>query len=134
MKGEIVMKKVSLGRFATGVLAAALIGFLAAAPAAAQGPSDPPDLKRGIAAQEAHTDLYLRNVGVVGTGVGLTADGRGVAAWSFAGCREQRRDCPERRDCGDRRLLLRPPGPADSKPQESRDPRHAPAGRGRSAG
>ncbi len=70
------MKKVSLERCAKGVLAAALIGFLAAAPAAAQGPSDPPDLKRAIAAQEAHTDLLLGNVGVVGTGVGLTADGQ----------------------------------------------------------
>ena len=76
MKGESVMKKVSLGRFAKGVLAAALIGFLAAAPAAAQGPSDPPDLKRAIAAQEAHTDRLLLNDGVVGTGVGLTADGQ----------------------------------------------------------
>lgn len=76
MKKVSVMKKVSLGRFAKGFLAAALIGFLAAAPAAAQGPFDPPGLNRAIAAQEFHTDRLLLTDGVVGTGVGLTAGGR----------------------------------------------------------
>jgi hypothetical protein len=46
---------------------------LAAAP-----PSGPPGLARAIAAQEAHTDALLARAGVVGTAVGLAADGSPV--------------------------------------------------------
>lgn len=45
----------------------------------AQGPpSEPPGLDRAIAAQEGHTDALLASPGVVGTAVGLGADGRAV--------------------------------------------------------
>ncbi len=70
------MTKVSLGRFAKGVLAAALIGFLAAAPAQAQNAIDPPGLDRAIAAQDFHVDGLMGIDGVVGVGVGLTARGQ----------------------------------------------------------
>ena len=70
------MTKVSLGRFAKGVLAAALIGFLAAAPAQAQNAIDPPGLDRAIAAKDFHVDGLMATDGVVGVGVGLTARGQ----------------------------------------------------------
>ena len=70
------MTKVSLGRFAKGVLAAALIGFLAAAPAQAQSAIDPPGLDRAIAAKDFHVDGLMATDGVVGVGVGLTARGQ----------------------------------------------------------
>ena len=41
-------------------------------------PSAPPGLERAIAAQEAHTDRLLARSGVLGTAVGLGADGRHV--------------------------------------------------------
>jgi hypothetical protein len=41
-------------------------------------PAVPPGLQRAIAAQEAHTDTLLAKHGVVGTAVGLAADGRPV--------------------------------------------------------
>lgn len=41
-------------------------------------PSAPPGLARAIAAQEAHTDRLLASPGVIGTAVGLGADGRPV--------------------------------------------------------
>lgn len=41
-------------------------------------PSAPPGLARAIAAQEAHTDRLLAKSGVLGTAVGLGADGRPV--------------------------------------------------------
>ena len=45
----------------------------------AQGPpSHPPGLDRAIAAQEAHTDALLTRAGVIGTAVGLAADGQPV--------------------------------------------------------
>jgi len=52
---------------------------LLAGPVAAGGPPmDPPGLDQAIAAQEAHTDALLAKPGVVGTAVGLGADGRPV--------------------------------------------------------
>ena len=48
-------------------------------PAFAGGhPGDPPGLDRAIAAQEAHTDALMATAGVVGTAVGLGANGRAV--------------------------------------------------------
>ena len=48
-------------------------------PAFAGGPpGDPPGLARAIAAQEAHTDALLARPGIVGTAVGLGADGQAV--------------------------------------------------------
>jgi hypothetical protein len=41
-------------------------------------PSAPPGLARALAAQEAHTDQLLARSGVLGTAVGLGADGRHV--------------------------------------------------------
>ena len=60
------------------VLVAALIavfvsGFVAAAP-----PNVPPGLARAAAAQERHTDALLAKADVVGTAVGLAADGQPV--------------------------------------------------------
>jgi len=52
---------------------------LLAGPVAAGGPPvQPPGLDQAIAAQEAHTDALLAKPGVVGTAVGLGADGRPV--------------------------------------------------------
>ena len=45
-------------------------------PVLARGGVQGPDLSAAIAAQERHTDRLLANAGVVGTAVGLTADGR----------------------------------------------------------
>jgi hypothetical protein len=48
-------------------------------PAFAGGPpGDPPGLERAIAAQEAHTDALMARASVVGTAVGLGADGQAV--------------------------------------------------------
>jgi hypothetical protein len=53
--------------------------ILLAGPVAAGGPPvQPPGLDQAIAAQEAHTDALLAKPGVVGTAVGLGADGRPV--------------------------------------------------------
>src|SRR5512132_3167670 len=62
-------------------LAVLMIVFatLLAGPVAAGGPPiHPPGLDRAIAAQEAHTDALLARRGVVGTAVGLAADGQPV--------------------------------------------------------
>jgi hypothetical protein len=56
------------------VVAAAVAGQVSAA----GPPASPPGLQRAIAAQEAHTDALLARAGVVGTAVGLGADGRHV--------------------------------------------------------
>ncbi len=52
-----------------------LLAVLAVSPAYADPPFDPPGLASAIAAQEAHTNALLGVRGVVGTAVGLTADG-----------------------------------------------------------
>ncbi len=58
---------------------AVLFTVLVAGFASAGGPpSGPPGLDQAIAAQEAHTDALLARPGVVGTAVGLGADGRPV--------------------------------------------------------
>ena len=55
-----------------------LITVLLAGVAGAANPAAAPGLERAIAAQEAHTDALLSRAGVVGTAVGLGADGRPV--------------------------------------------------------
>jgi len=56
-----------------------LFAFLVVGLASAGGPpSVPPGLQRAIAAQEAHGDALLAKPGVIGTAVGLGADGRHV--------------------------------------------------------
>ena len=52
-----------------------LLAGLVVSPAYADPPFDPPGLASAIAAQEAHTNALLGVRGVVGTAVGLTADG-----------------------------------------------------------
>jgi hypothetical protein len=52
--------------------------FSATAVYAAPPPGGPPGLERAIAAQEAHNPKLLRTPGVVGTAVGLDADGKHV--------------------------------------------------------
>lgn len=72
------MKK---GRLALSVGVALLLVFaLAGTALAARGGAsgDPPGLARAIAAQEAHTDALLAQVGVVGTGVSVNAGGQPV--------------------------------------------------------
>jgi len=54
------------------LVAASLLAILAGSPGAA---FDPPGLARAIAVQERHTDALLVVPGVVGTAVGMTADG-----------------------------------------------------------
>jgi len=51
---------------------------LALSPAFAQPAFDPPGLERAIEAQERHTDDLLGIQGVIGTAVGLGANGRAV--------------------------------------------------------
>ena len=64
------------GLVATSVM---LFAVLVAGLVSAGGPpSEPPGLARAIAAQEAHTDRLLAKSGVLGTAVGLGADGRHV--------------------------------------------------------
>ena len=65
-------------RNAAGLVSlAVLVAILVAGLGWAAGPpSPPPGLARAIAAQQAHTDALLANPGVVGTAVGLGADGR----------------------------------------------------------
>lgn len=56
-----------------------LVILLATGPVQAGAPPRvPPGLERAIAAQEAHTDALLANPGVVGTAVGVGADGQPV--------------------------------------------------------
>jgi len=55
-----------------------LITVLLTGVAGAANPAAAPGLERAIAAQEAHTDALLTRAGVVGTAVGLGADGRPV--------------------------------------------------------
>lgn len=70
------MKPQRLGLIAVlAVLFAALVAGLVSA---GGPPPSPPGLDRAIAAQEAHTDALLAKPGVVGTAVGLGADGRPV--------------------------------------------------------
>ena len=58
---------------------AVVLALLMAGPAFAGGhPDGPPGLKRAIAAQEAHTDALMATPGVVGTAVGLGANGNAV--------------------------------------------------------
>lgn len=64
------------GLVATSVM---LFVLLVAGLASAAGPpSAPPGLEQAIAAQEAHTDHLLARSGVLGTAVGLGADGQPV--------------------------------------------------------
>jgi len=61
------------------VVTAVVFALLTAGLAPAGGPPPvPPGLARAVAAQEAHTDELLARDGVVGTAVGLGADGRAV--------------------------------------------------------
>ena len=55
-----------------------LLVALALSPAFAQPAFDPPGLERAIEAQEQHTDVLLGIQGVVGTAVGLGANGQAV--------------------------------------------------------
>src|SRR5262249_44724650 len=55
------------------LLAVLAVGFVSAAP-----PNVPPGLAQAAAAQERHTDALLAKAGVVGTAVGLAADGQPV--------------------------------------------------------
>ena len=64
-----------------GLVAVVAVAFALsmAGPAFAGGHTDgPPGLERAIAAQEAHTDALMAKAGVVGTAVGLGANGRAV--------------------------------------------------------
>jgi hypothetical protein len=66
------------GRLVAAVgLAVALVFVLAGTALAARGGAsgDPRGLARAIAAQEAHKDALLAQAGVVGTAVGLGANG-----------------------------------------------------------
>ena len=54
------------------------VAVAAAGPLSAGPPLIPPGLEQAVAAQEAHTDALLARPGVVGTAVGLGADGRPV--------------------------------------------------------
>ncbi|MBI2466423.1 MAG: hypothetical protein HYV62_01160, partial [Candidatus Rokubacteria bacterium] len=66
-------------RWGLATVLAALLAVLVTGLASAGGPpSGPPGLDQAIAAQEAHTDALLARPGVVGTAVGLGADGRPV--------------------------------------------------------
>ena len=56
-----------------GLLAVLVSGLVSAAP-----PNVPPGLARAAAAQERHTDALLAKAGVVGTAVGVAADGQPV--------------------------------------------------------
>ena len=70
------MRALRWGLVATSVM---LFVVLVAGLASAAGPpAVPPGLARAIAAQEAHTDRLLASPGVMGTAVGLGADGRPV--------------------------------------------------------
>ena len=60
------------------VLVALFMVFTVGLVPAAGPPATTPGLERAIAAQEAHTDSLLGRPGVVGTAVGLGADGRAV--------------------------------------------------------
>ena len=62
--------------FKQAILSLAILGFFAAAPAAAQAPFDPPGLDRAMAAKAFHVDALMEGDGVVGVGVGLTAGGQ----------------------------------------------------------
>ena len=55
-----------------------LLTALAVSPASAQPRFNPPGLERAIEAQEQHTDALLDIQGVVGTAVGLGANGQAV--------------------------------------------------------
>jgi len=54
----------------------ALLALMAVTVYAAPPPDGPPGLERALAAQEAHNPHLLATPGVVGTAVGLTADGK----------------------------------------------------------
>lgn len=69
--------KVKTERFVAGVTVL-LVVLLAGFVSAGGPPPVPPGLERAAAAQEAHTDALLARPGVVGTAVGLGADGRPV--------------------------------------------------------
>ena len=60
------------------VLLAAVVALVAATGISAGPPSGTPGLDRAIAAQERHTDALLTKAGVVGTAVGLGANGPAV--------------------------------------------------------
>ncbi len=57
-------------------LSVAILGFLGAGSASAQGLFDPPGLNRAIAVADFHSVGLLERQGVVGAGVGLDASGR----------------------------------------------------------
>ncbi|MBI3456986.1 MAG: hypothetical protein HY002_14510 [Candidatus Rokubacteria bacterium] len=66
-------------RWALVAVLAVLFAVVPAGGVLAGGPPiAPPGLEQAIAAQEAHTDALLARQGVVGTGVGVGADGRAV--------------------------------------------------------
>ena len=60
------------------VLLAALVVVLVSGLVSAAPPNVPPGLARAAAAQERHTDVLLAKAGVVGTAVGVAADGQPV--------------------------------------------------------
>ena len=63
-------------RWGAAVLTILFVVLVAVLAAAGGPPSPPPGLAHAIAAQEKHTDRLLATSGVVGTAVGLGADGR----------------------------------------------------------
>ena len=64
-------------RWAFVAVLAMFFAVLLAGPVSAGGPPiHPPGLEQAIAAQEAHTDALLAKPGVVGTAVGIGADGQ----------------------------------------------------------
>jgi len=65
-------------RFLLFAVVAVVVAMTANAVYAAPPPDGPPGLKRAIEAQEAHTNSLLTIPGVVGTAVGLQADGAPV--------------------------------------------------------
>ena len=71
--------------FKQAILSVAILGFFAAAPAAAQAPFDPPGLDRAMAAKAFRADALLAAPGVVGVGVGLTASGQSAVVIATEG-------------------------------------------------
>ena len=66
-------------RWALAIVVLLLCAVMAPGSVLAAGPPiDPPGLDQAIAAQEAHTDVVLGRPGVLGTAVGVGADGRAV--------------------------------------------------------
>ena len=63
--------------FLRGALAAVFaLAIAVVSPTWSQAPFDPPGLDRAMAAKDFHVDGLMATDGVVGVGVGLTADGQ----------------------------------------------------------